>query len=162
MEFTAILVQIRKIVRSINLESKRFEKQYGISIPQYLCLVFLNDQENKQATASELKAYLNLNASTVTGILARLEKKNRIGRIPNPEDKRSSLISLREEGRIILEKSPELLQEKLAHKLARIHADEQIQIQQALDKLVGFMEIENVDASPILTAEGKIEEFESE
>ena len=41
-----ILLKIRKIVRSINLESKKVQKEYGVSIPQILCLEYLNRSEN--------------------------------------------------------------------------------------------------------------------
>ena len=41
MNFIDILIRLRKIVRSVNLESKRVEKEQGVSIPQLLCLQFL-------------------------------------------------------------------------------------------------------------------------
>ncbi|MDA0701150.1 MAG: hypothetical protein O2965_02170 [Bacteroidetes bacterium] len=72
MDYTDILINIRKIIRSINLESKRIDKQYGISIPQYLCLNFLNTREIFRATAKEISIHLNLNASTVSGLTMTL------------------------------------------------------------------------------------------
>lgn len=75
MTFIEILIKLRRIVRSINLESKRVDKELGVSIPQLLCLQFLAEQEDYRANASKLKAFLNLNASTITGIISRLEKK---------------------------------------------------------------------------------------
>ena len=64
MEYTEILINIRKIIRSINLESKSIEREFGISIPQYLCLNFLRTSETYRATATEIGLHLNLNAST--------------------------------------------------------------------------------------------------
>ncbi|KRO66753.1 MAG: hypothetical protein ABR84_00460 [Cryomorphaceae bacterium BACL21 MAG-121220-bin10] len=72
LDYTDILINIRKIIRSINLESKRIDKQYGISIPQYLCLNFLNTREIFRATAKEISIHLNLNASTVSGLTMTL------------------------------------------------------------------------------------------
>ena len=57
MNYTDILTQIRKIIRSVNLESKRIEKEYGISIPQLLCLNYLNGRDDYKATHKELKDY---------------------------------------------------------------------------------------------------------
>ena len=37
-KYSGIMISIRKIVRAINLESKRIEKDYGLSIPQLLTL----------------------------------------------------------------------------------------------------------------------------
>ncbi|MFT5168019.1 MAG: hypothetical protein ACI8P3_003258 [Saprospiraceae bacterium] len=70
MKYTEILIRIRQIVRSVNLESKRIEKEYGINIPQLLCLNFLNDQENFEASHTQMKDFFQLNASTVTGIIS--------------------------------------------------------------------------------------------
>ena len=47
MQYIEILVKLRKIIRSINLESKKIEKKFGISIPQLMCLQFLSEQAIK-------------------------------------------------------------------------------------------------------------------
>ena len=41
MNFIDILIILRKIVLSMNLESKPVEKEQGVNIPQLLCLQFL-------------------------------------------------------------------------------------------------------------------------
>ncbi|MCI4669489.1 MAG: hypothetical protein MRZ79_15250 [Bacteroidia bacterium] len=69
VKYTDILVSIRQIIRSINLESKRIEKEHGIIIPQLLCLNYLNEKESFQAAQKEIKEFLQLNANTVTGII---------------------------------------------------------------------------------------------
>jgi len=76
MNYTDILIHIRKIVRALNLESKRIQKEYGISIPQMLCLIFLAGCKDSRSTHKAVADYLNLNKSTVTGIIGRLEKKD--------------------------------------------------------------------------------------
>ena len=70
-----ILIKIRKIVRSLNLESKAIQKDFGLSITQLLCLSHLEKTPNYQTTHKELMELLSLNSSTVTGIINRLEKK---------------------------------------------------------------------------------------
>jgi DNA-binding MarR family transcriptional regulator len=77
------------MIRSINLESKRIQKEHGISIPQYLCLDYINSSENYRATTKDIGTHLNLNASTVSGIISRLEKKGYLAKLPNETDKRS-------------------------------------------------------------------------
>lgn len=74
------MISVRKIVRAINLESKRIEKNLGISIPQLLTLKHLNEQSDYKSTMRRLKDFLSLNASTVTGIplaTARLKPKGK-------------------------------------------------------------------------------------
>lgn len=156
MEYTEILINIRKIIRSINLESKRIEREFGISIPQYLCLNFLATTETYRATATEIGLHLNLNASTVTGIVSRLEKKGYVARLINPEDKRSSFIYLTALGDKIIKTIPNLLQDKLTLRLQELKSQELKQLQNSLDLLVKFMGVEDLDASPLLTPEEHI------
>ena len=156
MEYTEILINIRKIIRSINLESKRIEREFGISIPQYLCLNFLATTETYRATATEIGLHLNLNASTVTGIVSRLEKKGYVARLINPEDKRSSFIYLTALGDKIIKTIPKLLQDKRTLRLQELKSQELKQLQNSLDLLVKFMGVEDLDASPLLTPEEHI------
>ena len=74
-KYSGIMISIRKIVRAINLESKRIEKDYGLSIPQLLTLKFLEEKTEYKSPMKDLKEHLSLNASTVSGIVARLESK---------------------------------------------------------------------------------------
>jgi len=72
-KYSEVMISVRKIVRAINLESKRVEKNLGISIPQLLTLKHLNEQPDYKSTMRRLRDFLSLNASTVTGIVARLD-----------------------------------------------------------------------------------------
>ena len=125
METTEILIKIRKIVRSIDIESKKIQKEYGVSIPQVLCLNFLRNSENYQATQGEIRLFLNLNASTVSGIIDRLEKKGYLARLPKLGDKRVVNIVLTSAGDKLLSNIPALLQTRLSEKLAGVD-DEKI------------------------------------
>ena len=113
MEHTTILISLRKILRSVNIESKRIEKEHGLSVPQYLCLAFLVKQPGYKATLKEVKEHLVLNASTVTGIVARLERKGFALKMPNHGDKRSVHIVLTAIGKESIEAIPMLFHEKL-------------------------------------------------
>lgn len=151
MEYADVLINIRKIIRSINLESKRIQKEYGISIPQYLCLNFLNSQEDYRATAKEIGSHLNLNASTVSGIVSRLEKKGFLAKLPNQSDKRSTYIYLTALGEKMVTSMPDLLHEKLTKKLKSLSDTDLVNLQSAMELLVSLMGVEDVDASPLIT-----------
>jgi len=117
MTFIDILIKLRKIVRSVNLESKRVEKEQGVSIPKLLCLQFLAEQEYYRTNAAKLKTFLNLNASTISGILKRLEKKGLVAKLPKVSDKRVTLISLTASGMELIKSAPITFQQKLSKKL---------------------------------------------
>lgn len=150
--YSNLLIDIRKIIRSINLESKRIEKEYGVSIPQLLTLNYLKSKPEYKATPTEIKNFLNLNASTVTGIVQRLEKKGFLARLPKMQgDKRVSHIVITSNGASLLDKIPPLMQEKLMKKLAKLPPDKINQLNEAIHMLVEIMDIDKIDAAPMLT-----------
>lgn len=146
-----ILTNLRKIIRAVNLESKRLEKEHGISIPQLLCLIYLKGKTDFSAAHKEIKDYLQLNASTVTGIISRLEKKGLVARMSNQTDKRVGLIVLTAKGAVLLDKTPNPLHEQLSRKLNQLSPDRLQVLLQAFDLIIDFLNIENVDAAPIFT-----------
>lgn len=157
MDTTEILIKIRKIVRSINLESKKIEKEYGVSIPQVLCLHFLRDMDNFQAGQGEIRKFLNLNASTTSGIINRLETKGLIARLPKSGDKRVVTIALTSKGDTLMEKMPSLLHEKLEEKLEKLDENTLLNIQNSLELLVNLLEIDDVEAFPLISSDDLLE-----
>lgn len=157
IDYSDILVSLRKIIRSINLESKQIEKEHGISIPQLLCLSYLNKRPDFRATSTELKNFLNLNASTVTGIVSRLEKKGMLARLPKAGDKRVSYIVITSKGAEIIEKIPPLMHDKLSAKLKQLPASKLRDIQSAVHLLIEFMDAGNLDASPMITMQDPVD-----
>ena len=153
MTFIDILIKLRKIVRSVNLESKRVEKEQGVSIPQLLCLQFLAEQEDYRTNAAKLKTFLNLNASTVSGIVKRLEKKGLVAKLPKASDKRVTLISLTSSGMQLIKSAPITFQEKLSKKLQALPPEKLKTIVDGIDILTSIMEVDEIDASPIITSE---------
>ncbi|MEX0988497.1 MAG: MarR family transcriptional regulator, partial [Bacteroidales bacterium] len=139
MDTTEILIKVRKIVRSINLESKKIQKEYGVSIPQVLCLHFLHNSPNFQATQGDIRKFLNLNSSTASGIIQRLEKKGFVARLPKSGDKRVVNITLTSDGEEHLSKIPSLLHEQLSEKLQELHKDKLLLLEQGLDTLVTLL-----------------------
>jgi len=151
MDFTPVIIKIRRIVRSINLESKKVQKEYGVSIPQLLCLEYLKEATNYQATQRMIRDHLRLNSSTMTGIINRLEKKGYVARLPKSGDKRVTNIALTSSGERILTHTPDLMQKRLDVKLRSLSDEEINKINNALDTLIDMLEIEDIDASPVLT-----------
>jgi DNA-binding MarR family transcriptional regulator len=156
MEYNSILINIRKIVRALNLESKRILKEFGVSIPQILCLGYLSEQEGYKATHKDVANYLNLNSSTVTGIITRLEKKGFVARLPKMGDKRITYIALTSKGFRVLENTPGLLHDLLTSKLPELAPDTLTQIDKSLEILINCLGIEKTEASPVFTIDEPI------
>ncbi|MGQ1910721.1 MarR family winged helix-turn-helix transcriptional regulator [Marinifilum sp. RC60d5] len=158
MDYKNIIIKIRRIVRSINLESKKMQKNYGVSIPQILCLEYLKNSPNYQATQKCIRDHLNLNSSTVTGIISRLENKGMLARLPKIGDRRTTVIALTSLGDKLLNNTPDLLQKRLDLKLKKVSDKDLKKIEDTLEMLVNMLEIEDLEASPLLTAEDVIKE----
>ncbi|MCB0549337.1 MAG: MarR family transcriptional regulator [Phaeodactylibacter sp.] len=149
MNYAEILINIRKISRSVNLESKRLEKEYGISIPQLLALSFLREQEHYQASHKAIKDFLKLNASTVTGIITRLEKKGMVAKLPRLNDKRVSLITLTAKGAELLKAVPHPLHQQISQKLQSLSPHQLTQLNEAFRAIIDILKIDDIEDSPV-------------
>lgn len=152
-----IIVSIRKIVRSLNLESKAIQKDFGLSITQLLCLGHLHNSPDYRSTFKELMDLLSLNSSTVSGILNRLEKRGYVARLNNEADRRAKSIALTASGMKLLEETPNVLHDRLSQKLDKLSQEDKQMIQKALAIITAAMEIKEIDASPLLTNEEPID-----
>jgi len=146
-----IISSIRKIVRAINLESKKIDKAFGISIPQMLCLSMLNQSQNYQSNQKDLAEKLNLNASTMSGIIDRLEKKGLLARLPKQGDKRTTIVTLTSKGSGLLRSTPDLLQNRLLNRLVNAPFEEVSQIETGLNLLIKYLQIQDIEAANILS-----------
>lgn len=151
MEYMDILVQMRKIIRSINLESKRIEKELGISIPQLLVLQILSACPDYKASSKFIKEKINLNASTVSGIIYRLELKGLVARLPNLQDKRVQFITLTAKAAEMLKNSPQSLQQKISDNLSRLSKTQQAELMKNIELLVDVMDARHIEASDLVS-----------
>ena len=158
METTDILIQIRKIVRSVDIESKKIQKEYGVSIPQVLCLSFLHQSPSYQSTQGEIRKFLNLNSSTVSGVINRLEKKGYLARLPKSGDKRVVNIALTSAGDKLLGTIPPLLHDQLSRKLKSLDDEKLKKVEDSLETLIKLLDIEQLEASPMITLESDLED----
>ncbi|BDD12996.1 hypothetical protein FUAX_54280 (plasmid) [Fulvitalea axinellae] len=157
MDSLDIIVSIRKIVRSLNLESKSIQKDFGLSIAQLLCLGHLQSNPGYRSTHKELMNLLSLNSSTISGILNRLEKRGYIARVSNEVDRRSKSIMLTASGIKLLEETPNVLHDRLADRLDKLSEDDKSMVDKSLKIIISAMEIKGMEASPLLTPEEPID-----
>jgi len=82
---------------SLQRTSRRMEKTLGVTGPQRVVIRIVGRFPG--IPAGDLARYLHLHPSTLTGILARLEKSGVIRRRADPRDGRRSLLGLTDKGR---------------------------------------------------------------
>ena len=143
-----VLIAIRKIIRSIDLHSRQLIQRHNLTGPQLIILRKL--EAVGEAAIGDLAEAVSLSHPTVTGIIARLEKRGFIVRIRGERDKRQFLVHLSDEGRKVLEKAPPLLRENFTKEFAKLVDWEQMQILSSLHRVVELMEAQDLEAAPYL------------
>lgn len=147
-----VLRALRKIIRCIDLHSKKLKSQLGLTGPQLICLQAAAEGEGC-LSVSEISQEVHLSASTVVGILDRLEHGQLIARERSREDRRRVEVRVTERGQELLANAPSPLQDTFAAAFAQQTELEQSTIALALERVVELMEAREVDAAPILVTE---------
>lgn len=143
-----ILKAIRRIIRSVDIYSRRLNREYSLTTPQLICLTTLYEKGNMIVT--ELSNQVNLSASTVNGIVDRLEKKGLARRRRSKTDRRRVHVEITEAGRDLVSEAPSLLQDNLVNALNGLPDLEQTAIALSLERVVQLMGVQELDASPNL------------
>jgi DNA-binding MarR family transcriptional regulator len=91
-------------------------------------------------TPSELAACERVQRPTVARLLARLEQDGLITRAPDPNDGRSSLISLSPEGRALLDHVRSAKDAYIAQRMEGLSAEERATLDRAADILERMLE----------------------
>lgn len=133
-----ILTSLRRIVRASDLYSRKLESQYKITLPQLVCLLAVADEG--PFTTSQLARRVFLSASTVVGILDRLEERGFIYRERDAGDRRLVRVATTDSGKALAGQAPSPLQDGLANALKNLPELEQATIALSLERIVGLME----------------------
>ena len=80
--------------------------KHGLTYPQYLVLVALWQQDGQKV--NDLGAALTLESNTLTPLLKRMEAAGLLQRRRNPEDERSVIVSLTEQGKALENEAREI------------------------------------------------------
>lgn len=153
---THILQSLRRIIRAVDLYSRKLATNYSITGPQLVCLEAIVDLG--PVTATRIAREIHLSASTVVGILARLEEKGLILRHRSERDRRQIHVMPSETGRRLIENAPSPLQDTLTKALGGLSDLEQATIALSLSRIVELMEASDFDESTILDTSERYDE----
>ncbi len=151
-----IIAALRRIVRGIDVHSRSLIDEFGLTGPQLLVLRAIHRLED--ASVSAVARAVTLGQSTTSGIIRRLLREKLIRRAPAVKDRRERRFRVTAKASRLLEKKPPLLQDRLARELGRLEQFEQTQVLATLQQIANMMEIEEIDAAPILTSGSSLEE----
>jgi DNA-binding MarR family transcriptional regulator len=143
-----ILESLRRIVRAINIHSRRLNVQYDITTPQLISLLTLAEGEPMTGTMLAQRTYMS--PSTANGIISRLEAKGLVKRSRDSKDRRVVRVRLTPKGHRLLARAPSPLQKQLVDALAALPENEVATINASLSRIVAMMEARDIDAAPVL------------
>jgi len=108
LEFLRCLWQVD---HALQRRSKRMAKELGLTGPQRLVLRLVGRFPG--LPAGELAALLHVHPSTLTGVLARLERGGFLARRADPRDRRRALVGLTARGRALDDADPQTIEASL-------------------------------------------------
>lgn len=140
-----ILRAMRQMIHYVDLYSKQLASAHRITAPQLVCL--LSVVEKGPTTATAIGREVQLSASTVVGILDRLEEKGLISRERDRTDRRLVSIRATASGEALAQNAPSPLQATLANMLGTLPEGEQATIARSLERIAGLMAAQHLDNS---------------
>ncbi len=151
-----ILRSMRRIIRSVDIHSRKLATEFGVTVPQLLCMLKID--EIGAMTLKELSREVYLNPSTLVGIVDRLEKQGVFARERSVKDRRKIRISLTAKGREMLARAPSTSQESLGRRIEDLTELERATIALSLERILELLEPEhgksystmNEESAPIL------------
>lgn len=123
----------RRIMRSLDVHSRKLYQTWNITSPQIHCLHTLS--ANNQHTLSSLAENLHLSSSTTNGIIDRLELKGLVRRERVEKDQRKVNLVITDMGCDILKSVPELMRDIYTEAVNRFSREEQHILSELLLKL---------------------------
>jgi len=144
-----IVVALRRIIRAIDLHSRRLVEEVGLTGPQLMTLKVAAERE--AVSVGTLAKAIHLSGPTLTGILDRLERRGLIHRDRDAQDRRSLVVTVTQAGREVLASAPSLLQDRFRRELSQLADWEQTLILATLQRIAAMMDAEGLDAVPMLT-----------
>ncbi|ADN75429.1 transcriptional regulator, MarR family [Ferrimonas balearica DSM 9799] len=150
-----LLISLRKVIRAIDLHSRKLNKESGLTGPQLVVMQKIAQLDGP--IARQVAAEVNLSPATVTSIIDRLESRGLVKRIRDEADKRRVHLSLSEEGQRLMASAPQPLQEHFIQRYQALEEWEQSLLLSSVERIASMMDAEELDAAPMLTV-GQIQD----
>jgi DNA-binding MarR family transcriptional regulator len=120
---------------SIARTARRLRQEAGVDLSPSLSAALSTVAAHGPLTPSELAARERVQRPTATRILARLEGPGLVLRTADPEDRRSSLVSITADGQALLDELRNRKDAYLARRLRTLSAEERATLRRATEIL---------------------------
>src|SRR4051812_9167548 len=137
MATTSLAAHLRVVIART---ARRLRQESGVDLSPSLTAALGTVERKGPLTPSELAACERIQRPTATRVIARLEEAGLITRAADPTDGRSSLVSITEDGRALLERLRANKDAFLARRLDALSAEERAVLDRAADILERVLE----------------------
>lgn len=127
-----------ELTHALQVSSKRMARMLGVTGPQRLVIRVVG--QSPGITARDLAAALGLHPSTLTGVLARLEKQSFLIRAVDPSDRRVARFDLTARGKRVDRERKGTVEAAVRRALARADGATVAKTQRMLALLVAELE----------------------
>jgi DNA-binding MarR family transcriptional regulator len=131
------LVAIRKLVRTLRTSASTVERDTGLSSAQLFVLQMLN--EAPANSVNDLAARSMTDQSSVSVVVARLEAKRLVTRLPSRADARRTTVSITPAGRMLIEGAPATVQGRLIAALLQLTPETRAQLTTLIETLTDHL-----------------------
>jgi len=147
-----VLRAIRQIVRRIAEHSRTVSRDWGLTVPQMICLKAIADLEETEAeiTVAMVSDAVHLSPATVSRIVDRLTISGLVLRERRAQDRRKVCLSLTAAGVERFQTLPAPMQERFVERFSALDEDERVGLLQALQRISALMDADDIDAAPLL------------
>jgi DNA-binding MarR family transcriptional regulator len=142
-----IVWSVRRLVRTVYLDSQKISKRYGLTGPQ--SAVLRNLFNNGPMSSADLSRKLYVTPSNITGIIDRLEKKKFVERIKKEGDRRVALINLTESGRELSRTLPDPIMKKFIGELADLEPEHVQLLAMAMNQILNLIDTGEIEGEPL-------------
>ena len=150
-----IIRALRKIIRGVDQHSTRLAQRDGVTVPQLLCLLKID--ECGSMTVKDLAEAVFLSASTVVGIVDRLEKRGYFARERSVRDRRQVRIHLTDAGRALIARTPSPLQDALVRSIEALPELERATLALSFERVLELMHLpDEAPMAPILESRANL------
>lgn len=145
---------IRRIVRAIDMRSKKIARETGLTIPQIVILDAV--RELGEVTTGALSRHADLSAATTVTILDKLEGRGLVTRRRSETDRRIVHTALTDEGAAILANAPSLFDQDFGARFAAMPDGDQRNVLAAFRTVADLLDPAplGLDPGPDLAATG--------
>ena len=150
-----IFDNFRRVFQAVQEQSKRVERETGLTGPQAWTMRTLAD--HGPIKISDIARRMYLHVATVVGIIDRLEIRGFVRRTRDLKDRRVVHVELTEEGRSVVSKAPQVAQGMLLAGMELMPSRKLRTLHSGLEMMVGLLDAQKLPPKLMLSDEMNVQ-----